>query len=67
VKSARRFALDSAELGAWDMDPVNETVVTWDDRCNVMHGFKQGEVPTVYKDIAQSIYTLMTCNYRQKG
>jgi PAS domain S-box-containing protein len=49
-----RFALDSAELGTWDMDPGNETV-TWDDRCNAMHGFKQGEV-TVFNEVVKNIH-----------
>jgi len=49
-----RFALDSAELGAWDMNPANERV-TWDDRCNQLHGFLPGEV-TVYSDILKHIH-----------
>ncbi|MFD0767086.1 PAS domain S-box protein [Mucilaginibacter lutimaris] len=49
-----RFALNSAELGAWDMDPVNERI-TWDERCNSLHGFKNGEV-AVYKDVLKNIH-----------
>ncbi|RYU91196.1 PAS domain S-box protein [Mucilaginibacter terrigena] len=49
-----RFALDSAELGAWDMDPTSETV-TWDDRCNTLHGFAKGEV-TMYSDVLTHIH-----------
>ena len=49
-----RFALDSAELGAWDMDPTNERV-TWDERCNQLHGFLPGEV-TVYSDVLKHIH-----------
>jgi PAS domain S-box-containing protein len=49
-----RFALDSAQLGAWDMDPENERV-TWDERCNLLHGFAQGEV-TVYSDVLKHIH-----------
>jgi PAS domain S-box-containing protein len=49
-----RFALDSAELGAWDMDPENERV-TWDERCNQLHGFLPGEV-TVYTDVLKHIH-----------
>ncbi|MES2266569.1 MAG: PAS domain S-box protein [Bacteroidota bacterium] len=49
-----RFALSSAELGAWDMDPTNQQV-TWDERCNTLHGFKRGEV-TVYQDVLKNIH-----------
>jgi PAS domain-containing protein len=49
-----RFALDSAELGAWDMDPANQRV-TWDERCNQLHGFLPGEV-TVYSDVLKHIH-----------
>lgn len=49
-----RFALNAAGLGAWDMDPVNEHI-TWDDRCNTLHGFKQGEV-TSYRDVLKNIH-----------
>ncbi|QHS56190.1 PAS domain-containing protein [Mucilaginibacter sp. 14171R-50] len=49
-----RFALDSAEMGAWDMDPVSETV-TWDDRCNALYGFAKGE-GTRYSDVLAHIH-----------
>lgn len=49
-----RFALDSAELGAWDMDPENGRVA-WDERCNQLHGFLPGEV-TVYTDVLKHIH-----------
>jgi PAS domain S-box-containing protein len=49
-----RFALDSAELGAWDMDPTNERV-TWDERCNQLHGFTEGEA-ILYSDVLKHIH-----------
>ncbi|MET3980783.1 PAS domain S-box-containing protein [Mucilaginibacter sp. UYP25] len=49
-----RFALDSAELGAWDMDPANGNL-TWDERCNALHGFAPGEV-TEYTDILKNVH-----------
>jgi PAS domain S-box-containing protein len=49
-----RFALDSAQLGAWDMDPGNERV-TWDERCSQLHGFAEGEV-ILYSDVLKHIH-----------
>ncbi|MDB5128564.1 PAS domain-containing protein, partial [Mucilaginibacter sp.] len=49
-----RFALDSAQLGTWDMNPATE-VVTWDERCNRLHGFAKGESMT-YKDVLKNIH-----------
>ncbi|TSD67474.1 PAS domain S-box protein [Inquilinus sp. KBS0705] len=49
-----RFALNSAELGAWHMDPANN-VITWDDRCSHMHGFKKGELK-YYQDVLKYIH-----------
>jgi len=37
-----RFALLSAGLGTWDMDPVNQRVI-WDERCRELYGFPKGE------------------------
>lgn len=37
-----RFALASAGLGIWNMDPRNEEVV-WDNRCRELYGFPDGE------------------------
>ncbi|MES2060979.1 MAG: PAS domain-containing protein [Bacteroidota bacterium] len=59
-----RFALDSAELGAWDMDPENERV-TWDERCNQLHGFTEGQV-TVYSDVLKHIHPDDLQNIKQK-
>jgi PAS domain S-box-containing protein len=36
-----RFALLSAGLGTWDMDPINRRI-TWDDRCRELYGFPEG-------------------------
>ncbi len=35
-----RFALLSAGLGTWDMDPINRRMV-WDDRCRELCGFPE--------------------------
>jgi len=59
-----RFALDSAQLGAWDMDPENERV-TWDERCNQLHGFTEGQV-TVYSDVLKHIHPDDLQNIKQK-
>jgi len=37
-----RFALLSAGLGTWDMDPINQRVI-WDERCRELYGFPDGE------------------------
>lgn len=36
-----RFALLSAGLGTWDMDPINQRIV-WDDRTRELYGFPEG-------------------------
>ncbi|PWV56629.1 PAS domain-containing protein [Chitinophaga sp. S165] len=38
-----RFALRSAGLGTWDMDPINRCIV-YDDRCRELYGFPEGDV-----------------------
>jgi PAS domain S-box-containing protein len=37
-----RFAIASAGLGTWDMDPINQKIV-WDDRSRQLFGYPQGE------------------------
>ena len=38
------FAMQSAEIGTWDLDPVNYTV-KWDTRCRELFGFRtNGEI-----------------------
>jgi PAS domain S-box-containing protein len=37
-----RFALASAGLGTWDMDPISRQVL-WDDRCRELYGYPEGE------------------------
>ncbi|WP_454801895.1 PAS domain-containing protein [Mucilaginibacter phyllosphaerae] len=58
------FALNSAQLGAWDMDPANQQV-KWDERCNSLHGFKPGEV-TSYSDVLRNIHPDDLDNVKQK-
>ncbi|WP_374951475.1 PAS domain-containing protein [Mucilaginibacter sp.] len=50
-----RFSLQSAGLGTWDLDPVNDVVV-WDDRCRQLYGFSQGEDVTSYKNVLKYIH-----------
>jgi PAS domain S-box-containing protein len=49
-----RFALLSAGLGTWNMDPVNKEV-KWDDRCRELYGFPEGHV-IEYQDILKYIH-----------
>jgi PAS domain S-box-containing protein len=58
------FALDSVQLGTWDMDPVNERV-TWDERCNNLHGFAPGEV-TQYSDVLKHIHPADLASIKRK-
>ncbi len=36
-----RFALQSAGVGTWDFDLINETI-RWDERCKELYGFAKG-------------------------
>lgn len=48
------FALKSAEIGTWDLDPINY-IVNWDKRCRELHGFRtEGEV--AFKDVLNCVY-----------
>jgi PAS domain S-box-containing protein len=49
-----RFALDSAELGTWNLNPINEEVI-WDERCQELFGFSPG-AQVVYADVLSCIY-----------
>jgi PAS domain S-box-containing protein len=49
-----RFALLSAGLGTWNMDPVNREV-KWDDRCRELYGFPEGQI-IEYKDVLKYIH-----------
>ncbi|WP_343670307.1 PAS domain-containing protein [Chitinophaga sp.] len=49
-----RFALLSAGLGTWDMDPLVRKV-RWDDRCRELFGFPEGHV-IEYQDLLKYIY-----------
>ncbi|RFM33712.1 PAS domain-containing sensor histidine kinase [Chitinophaga silvisoli] len=48
------FALLSAGLGTWNMDPLNKEV-KWDDRCRELYGFPEGQV-IEYQDILRYIH-----------
>jgi PAS domain S-box-containing protein len=48
------FALSSAGIGTWDLDPLNNTV-KWDARCRELFGFaEEGEV--LYADVLSCIH-----------
>lgn len=49
-----RFALESAGLGTWDMDPVSEQVL-WDDRCRELYGYPPGEEIT-YQGVLKYVH-----------
>ncbi|MBD1394475.1 PAS domain-containing protein [Mucilaginibacter glaciei] len=50
-----RFSLESAGLGTWDLDPVNDVVV-WDARCKELYGFSKGEDVVSYKYVLKYIH-----------
>ena len=41
-----QFALDSAELGTWDIDRLAGTII-WNNRCRELYGFREGEKVTI--------------------
>ena len=48
------LALSAAEIGTWDLDPINYTV-KWDARCRELFGFKQeGEIN--YDDVLHCMH-----------
>ncbi len=48
------FALNSAEIGVWDLDPINNQV-KWNKRCNELFGFNyDGDVS--YEEVLTSIH-----------
>ncbi|AMR33808.1 hypothetical protein A0256_21390 [Mucilaginibacter sp. PAMC 26640] len=49
------FALESAGLGTWDLDPVNDTVI-WDARCKQLYGFAKDEEVLSYKDVLRHVH-----------
>ncbi|MBW8687438.1 sensor histidine kinase [Chitinophaga rhizophila] len=49
-----RFALHSAGLGTWDMDPINHQVI-WDDRCRELYGFPAGN-HTTYENVLTYVH-----------
>lgn len=49
-----RFALLSAGLGTWDMDPINRRIV-WDDRTRELYGFPEGHAIS-YENILTYIH-----------
>ncbi|MBC7400435.1 MAG: PAS domain S-box protein [Mucilaginibacter sp.] len=50
----RQFALDAAELGTWDLNPFDESVI-WDSRCRELFGFRKGD-NVKYADVLSSVH-----------
>ena len=48
------FALSSAKVGTWDLDPINNHV-EWDERCKVLFGF-MGNSDVVYEQVLSCIH-----------
>lgn len=48
------LALESAEIGTWDLDPLNEAVY-WDHRCRELFGF-EGESDIDYNTVLSCIH-----------
>jgi PAS domain S-box-containing protein len=48
------FALKSAQLGTWDMDPVHQ-MVSWDQRCRWLFGFEENK-DINYQDVLLHIH-----------
>jgi PAS domain-containing protein len=42
-----QFAIDSAEIGTWDIDRIKGSII-WNDRCAELYGFLPGEVVTIH-------------------
>ncbi len=49
-----QFALDAAELGTWNLDPVNQIVV-WDKRCQFLFGFKEDDA-VAYQNVLACVH-----------
>ncbi|GAA4088826.1 PAS domain S-box protein [Mucilaginibacter panaciglaebae] len=49
-----QFALDAADLGTWNLDPIHQTVI-WDERCQEFFGFKKGDRVT-FEDLLSYIH-----------
>jgi PAS domain S-box-containing protein len=41
-----QFAIDSAELGTWDIDRLAD-IITWNNRCRELYGFAEGEYVSI--------------------
>lgn len=54
TKQRLSFALSSAEVGTWDLDPINDHV-EWDERCRVLFGFS-GDAEVFYADVMSCIH-----------
>ncbi|WP_316823132.1 PAS domain S-box protein [Pedobacter gandavensis] len=50
------FALESAEIGTWEMNPLDETVF-WDQRCQQIFGFN-GDREILYQEVFKHIHPL---------
>jgi PAS domain S-box-containing protein len=50
-----RFALQSAELGTWDLDPLND-IVTWDAKCKELYGIHADSESVSYNEVLKHIH-----------
>ncbi|WP_234733339.1 PAS domain S-box protein [Tellurirhabdus bombi] len=50
----RLLALEAAEMGTWDLDPIRHTV-NWDRRCQELYGFSANH-QTNYENVLQHIH-----------
>ena len=48
------FTLQSADIGTWDLDPINQSV-NWDERCKELFGYNRNE-PIFYHDVLKYIH-----------
>jgi PAS domain S-box-containing protein len=50
------FALSSAEIGTWDLDPIKK-IVRWDSRCQELFGFPENDLVS-YQDTLTCIHPM---------
>jgi PAS domain S-box len=54
LEARTQFALDAADLGTWNLDPLHNNVI-WDERCQEFFGFTKGERATL-EDVLSCIH-----------
>lgn len=48
------FTLNSADIGTWDLDPINKSII-WDERCRNLLGYNRDET-VFYHDVLKYIH-----------